>query len=137
MKPYRFLYTPLTGLPEGMPFVDLQLSRNDRRISVSALIDSGCALNILPFDVGLELGFTWEKQTFPPDVTGVLKGTQAYAVLVQAALAPFPSLDLAFAWVSMPSTDVRVLLGQVNFFKEYNVYFYGHQHAFEIVPRAS
>ena len=92
-------------------------------------------MNILPFDVGLTLGFSWEKQTFPLDVAGTLKGTQAFAVLVKAEIVPFPAVDLAFAWVNRPSSDIPVLLGHVNFFQEFNVYFYGHRQTFDIVPR--
>jgi len=136
MRSQRIKYTPIPSFPGGMPFIDIQLTHNNRQSSVSALVDSGSALNILPFDVGLELGFNWKTQTFPLDVGGALKGIQAYAVLVRGEVAPFPSLDLAFAWVSKPSADVPVLLGQVNFFQEFNVFFYGHQQAFDIVPRS-
>ena len=50
---------PIPSFPGGMPFIDIQLTHNSRQSSVSALVDSGSALNILPFDVGLELGFNW------------------------------------------------------------------------------
>ena len=136
MRTKRFKYTPIPSFSGDMPFIDIQLTHNNRQSSVSALVDSGSALNILPFDVGLKLGFNWETQTFPLDIGGALKGIQAYAVLVKGKLVPFPSLDLAFAWVSKPSADVPVLLGQVNFFQGFNVFFYGHQQAFEIVPRS-
>ncbi|MDM8525570.1 hypothetical protein QUF80_19545 [Desulfococcaceae bacterium HSG8] len=136
MKTQRFSYTPMPGFIGGMPFVDIQLSHNERSISASALTDSGSALNILPFDVGLELGFIWEKQTFPLDLRGTLRDSQAYAVLVRTELAPFPSLDLGFAWVSRPVADIRILLGQVNFFQEFNISFYGHHQVFDITPRS-
>ena len=134
MKTHRFSYTPIPGFSTGMPFVEIHLSHNAREISVSALVDSGAALNILPFDIGLELGFKWEKQTFPLDLGGVLKNTQAYAVVIQAKLDPFSSKDLGFAWVSKPSQEVRVLLGQVNFFQEFTVSFCGYQRVFDITP---
>lgn len=73
-----------------------------------------------------------ENQTFPLDLDGVLSGTQTYAVLLQAEIEPFPPLKLAFAWINKPSTEVRVLLEQINFFQEYDIHFYGHQKAFEI-----
>lgn len=136
MKSHRFKYTAIQSFPGGMPFVDIQLTHSNRQSSVSALVDSGSALNILPLDVGLGLGLNWETQTFPLDVRGALKGIQAYAVLVRGELAPFPSLDLAFAWVSKPSSEVPAILGQVNFFQEFDVLFYGHQQAFDIIPRS-
>ena len=136
MKTEQFAYTPVRSFPGGMPFVNLQLGHKGYRISVAGLVDSGSALNILPFDVGLELGLDWEKQEFSLEVGGSLKGIEAYAVLVKANIAEFPSVDLAFAWLRQSSLDVPVLLGQVNFFQEYNVCFYGHRRVFEIVPRS-
>lgn len=47
-------------------------------------------------------------------------------------IEPFSPLRLAFAWIDKPSTEVRVLLGQVNFFQEFDVHFYGRDKAFEI-----
>jgi hypothetical protein len=126
----------MPGFIGGMPFVDIQLSHNERSVSASALIDSGSALNILPFEVGLELGFIWEKQTVPLDLKGTLRDSQAYAVLVRTELSPFPPLDLGFAWVNRPVADIRILLGQVNFFQEFNVCFYGHHQIFDITPRS-
>ncbi len=135
MNAQRFAYTPHPRFPGGMPCVDLHLSSQEKILSVFALVDSGAALNVLPFDIGLELGFVWESQTFPLNLEGTLTGTHGYAVLLHAELAPFPPIELAFAWVNRPRPEVRMLLGQVNFFQEFNVYFYGHQQAFEIVPR--
>jgi hypothetical protein len=56
--------------------------------------------------------------------------------LLQAELEPFPPLKLAFAWVQKPSTEVRLLLGQVNFFQVFDVHFYGSQNAFEIALKS-
>lgn len=135
MRIQRFSYTPIPEFSGGMPFIDLQLSHEGRRISASALIDSGAALNILPFDMGLELGFLWEQQTVPLDLGGILRDAQAYAVLVHAELSPFQPMELGFAWVNKPSPGIRTLLGQVNFFQEFNVCFYGYLQAFDITPR--
>jgi len=118
-----------------MPFLNVKIAHKGHRLSVAGLVDSGSALNILPFDVGLELGLEWEKQTFPLELGGTLKGAEAFAVLVKATVAEFPSVDLAFAWVKRGSADIPVLLGQVNFFQEYNVSFHGHRRVFEIAPR--
>ena len=136
MKVQQFSYTPIPSFPGGMPFITIQLKNKIHRCSVSALIDSGSALNILPFDVGLDLGFNWEKQIFPLDVAGMLKGTQAFAVLAETEIASFPAVDLAFAWIKRPSKEIPVILGQVNFFQEFNIYFYGHRQTFDIAPRS-
>lgn len=133
----RYFYTPHPQFPVGMPLVDIRLSKGLFRISASALVDSGAALNILPFDLGIQLELDWEQQTFPLDLGGTLTGTQAYAVLLRAELTPLPPTDLAFAWVSRTTRDVRLLLGQVNFFQKFDVHFYGQQQIFEIDLRVS
>ncbi|MCA9918527.1 MAG: hypothetical protein KC445_11295 [Anaerolineales bacterium] len=112
--------------------MDIQLSSGSKGLVVSALVDSGASLNILPFDVGIELGLIWEQQTFPIDLGGVLQDSQAYGVLLKAQIADLEPTQLAFAWVNKSSSEVRTLLGQVNFFQEYDVHFYGNQQFFEI-----
>jgi hypothetical protein len=125
----RYSYTPHPQFPVGMPLVEIQLSHASYSITVSALVDSGAALNILPFEIGIKLGLDWKRQNFPLDLGGTLAGTQAYAVLLQVQLATFSPVDLAFAWISRPTTEVRPLLGQVNFFQVFDVHFYGYQHS--------
>jgi len=39
-----------------MPYIDIQLFHQYHHVTVSALVDSGATLNVLPFDVGVELG---------------------------------------------------------------------------------
>lgn len=132
---HRYSYTPHPQFPVGMPLVELQLSHASYSVTVSALVDSGAALNILPFDLGIKLGLDWKRQNFPLDLGGTLTGTQAYAVLLQVQLATFSPIDLAFAWVSRPTPKVQPLLGQVNFLQVFNIHFYGYQQIFEIELR--
>jgi hypothetical protein len=139
MITHPFAYTPIqgvSGLTWHMPIVTLSLTHQERRISVSALVDSGAALNILPYDDGLRLGLNWQAQTFPLDVGGLLN-CPAYAVLLQAQIDPFSPVNLAFAWVEKPSQQVRTLLGQINFFQEFDVWFSGSQQIFEIAPKGT
>ncbi len=135
MNARKFKYTRHPRFPGGMPRIEIHLSHGEELISVSALVDSGAALNVLPFDAGLELGLEWKTQTYPLNLEGILSGAHAHAVLLHTELAPFPSVELAFAWVDKPRPEISVLLGQVNFFQEFNVFFFGHQGVFEVVPR--
>ena len=135
MNSQRFAYTPHPQFPVGMPLVDFRLFHEGTTITVSAVVDSGSALNVLPYDVGLSLNLDWDSQTYPLDLGGILTDTQAYAVLLQAKLEPFPPVNLAFAWINKASTEIRVLLGQVNFFQEFDVHFYGHQEVFDIARK--
>jgi hypothetical protein len=128
----RFSYTTNSQLPVGMPLIDIRLSNGAKSLVVSALVDSGATLNILPLDIGLELGLVWDAQTFPIDLGGFLIGHQAYAVLLDAQVADEQTTQLAFVWVSKPSSDICTILGQVNFFQEFDVHFYGNQQLFDV-----
>ncbi|MCB0033371.1 MAG: hypothetical protein KDE51_05110 [Anaerolineales bacterium] len=133
----KILYTIDRQSGVGMPLVDLKLSKGPKGLTVSALVDSGASLNILPMDVGLELGLVWEEQNYVIDLGGMLQGVQAYGVVLEAQIGDSPPTHLAFAWVNRPSSQIRTLLGQVNFFQEYDVYFYGSEQAFEIKPKSA
>lgn len=61
----RLSYTPNPQFPVGMPLINIQLSNGSKSLIVSALVDSGAALNILPFDIGIELGLVWRINSFP------------------------------------------------------------------------
>ena len=52
---------------------------------------------------------------------------------LSGAIAQFPPVLLAFAWTE--SRDIPVILGQMNFFAEFNVCFYRHESAFEVCPK--
>ncbi|MCP4105045.1 MAG: hypothetical protein GY749_05850 [Desulfobacteraceae bacterium] len=130
----KFLYTEIPPFSGGMPIVTIRLSQLDREISIPAIVDSGAALNVLPYDYGLQLGFVWEEQRLLLPVGGLLQGAEAYAVLAQTTIDPFPPVDLAFAWINKSSHEVRTLLGQVNFFQYFRVVFEGYKRTFEIAP---
>ena len=40
----------------GLPFLPVKLISEVRSIGVSALVDSGSTVNVLPYNVGIELG---------------------------------------------------------------------------------
>jgi len=58
-------------------------------------------------------------------------GAEAYAVLVKSTIEPFASIDLAFAWVNQSSNEIRTLLGQINFFKNFRVVFESYKNTFK------
>lgn len=132
MSKQRYPYTTHPQFPVGIPILDIDLSNNETTRTIPAIVDSGAALNILPYDIGISLNLDWGSQTYSLDMGGILTGTFAYAVLLQAQIESFQPLNLAFAWINKPSNEVRTLLGQVNFFQEFDVHFYGSQRAFEI-----
>ena len=133
LRPAQFRYSaPTPGVVGGLPLVQMELSHRGPTIQVSALVDSGSTVNVLPYDVGLQLGLVWEEQDFPLDVVGVLQGSAAYGILLTGEIATFPPVRLAFAWTRKTSDEVRVILGQVNFFQVFRVSFDGRAQMFEL-----
>jgi hypothetical protein len=106
-----------------------------RTISVSGLLDTGATVNVLPYTVGEQLGAIWEKQSTPVRLSGNLAACEARALIVSAVVGELPAVRLAFAWAR--ADDVPILLGQVNFFMEFDVCFYRLRAMFEVRPKLS
>lgn len=120
---------PGTGL---MPYIPLILAAHQRILQVQGLLDTGVTISVLPYDVGLQLGFDWGQQRVPVQLGGNLGQAPAYAVLVDGTVAPFPAVRLAFAWTR--NNNVPVILGQTNFFLAFDVTFRRKQAAIELAP---
>ena len=134
----RFPYVeidPSLGAASALPYAPITLELDGNVANVSALVDSGAALSVLPFDVGVQLGAVWDQQTIPIQLTGNLADADARAILVTATVGQFAPVRLAFAWTR--NSQVPVILGQVNFFMEFDVCFFRSQSAFEIKPKGS
>ena len=134
----RFPYIqrdPAFGEFSRMPDVPLQLLANGVTISLTALLDTGATLNVLPYTVGLQLGFIWEQQTTALRLAGNLAQAEARAVVAEATITPFTPVLLAFAWTRMENAPL--LLGQINFFQEFDVCFYRTEGHFTITPQKS
>ena len=55
----RFKYSttsPTQNEFDSLPRLPLSLLREDRRVEASGLVDSGATVNVLPYDLGLQLG---------------------------------------------------------------------------------
>lgn len=134
----RFPYVeidPSLGAASALPYAPITLQRDGNVANVSALLDSGAALSVLPYDVGAQLGAVWEQQTIPVKLAGNLADSDARAIVVAATIGQFDPVRLAFAWTR--NNQVPVILGQVNFFMEFDVCCFRSQSAFEIRPKES
>lgn len=98
-----------------------------------ALVDTGASVNVLPYEVGVQLGAIWENQTVSIPLSGNLAQNESRGLVISGVVDPFSPVLLAFAWTQ--SNDVPVILGHMNFFAEFNVCVYRHELAFEICPR--
>lgn len=135
--PQRFPFLDADPTQPGaslMPLLPLTLTNGTRELTASGLLDTGAAVNVLPYSIGVELGFRWEEQRTSIVLSGNLGRTPARGVIVTARVTPFLPVRLAFAWSQ--SDQVRLILGQANFFMEYDVCFYRSRQAFDVHPKA-
>lgn len=129
----RFPFTQmdaLLGEASLLPLLPLHLTHKNRTLQVSGLLDTGSVVNVMPHSVGLALGADWEAQRIHVRLTGNLAKAEARALVVSAAVADFAPVRLAFAWTQ--AEDVPLILGQVNFFSEFDVSFSRSARIFEV-----
>jgi len=124
---------PSLGNASLAPILPLKLiGRNS--VATSGLVDSGATVNVLPYALGVPLGLDWDEQTRSVELSGNLASVEARIVVLSAVVGSFPPLRLAFAWARTDA--VPVILGQVNFFMEFDVCLFRSRWTFEIRPRS-
>jgi hypothetical protein len=134
----RFAYVEVDasfGSATALPYVPIVLGHGEREMAASGLVDSGATLNVLPYDLGLQLGAVWERQTVPVALAGNLADPEARAIVLTGRIGRFAPVRLAFAWTRAASNRVPLILGQVNFFMEFDVWFSRSRFFFEIRPK--
>jgi hypothetical protein len=118
-----------------MPLLPIILRNNGREINTFGLLDTGATVNVLPFSVGLSLGAVWDKQTIPLQLGGNLANSEARALFIDIIVEGCPSVKLAFAWSK--ADNVPILLGQTNFFMEFDVLFARSALFFDVVSKGT
>lgn len=121
------------GMVDRMPYLPLVLDLLGQPLSVEGLLDTGASVNVLPYELGLALGLIWDDETLSVVLSGNLARFEARAVVVNAQVSSFPPVDLAFAWTQ--AVHVPLILGQANFFFEFDVCFFRARSEFEICRR--
>ena len=121
------------GVAINMPYVPLTLNYQNRSLEVMGLLDTGASVNVLPLDIGLQLGAVWEEQTTIIQLSGNRAGLEARGLVVSAIVNDFAPVLLAFAWTE--SRNAPLILGHTNFFAEFDACFYRFDLAFELRPR--
>ena len=118
---------------DSLPRVPLLLSIRDQLLETVGLVDSGATVNVLPFDLGVKVGATWNDEKAVISLTGNLASFPAIPLLLNVTIGKYPPVKLAFAWVR--NNQVPLILGQTNFFMEFDVCFYRSLLEFEIKPK--
>lgn len=138
IEPARFPFVDADPTQPGaslMPLLPLTLLHGTQKVSVSGLLDTGASVNVLPYSVGQNLGFIWEEQRTSIVLSGNLSRLPARGVIVTAQIASFAPIRLAFAWTQ--TDNIRLILGQANFFLEFDVCFFRSRSEFDLKPKAA
>jgi hypothetical protein len=119
---------------DSLPRIPLVLRYNLRQVEVFGLLDSGATVNVLPHEIGIQLGALWDESQANLHLAGNLGRQSAMPLFIMASVGEFSPIRLAFAWSK--SNNVPVVLGQMNFFMEYDVCFYRSRLEFEVNPKS-
>lgn len=133
----RFQYSttdPAQDEFDSLPRMPLTLRYNNQQVEVIGLVDSGATVSVLPYEVGLRLGATWDERKANIRLAGNLGKQSAMPLFVMAKIGEYALVKLAFAWVKAANTPL--ILGQTNFFMEFDVHFYRSKLEFEIEPKS-
>jgi hypothetical protein len=123
---------PSVGHASLAPMLPLTLVGGET-VTTIGLVDSGATINVLPYSLGVQLGFDWSQQTKSVELSGNLASVEARVVVASGVVGKFAPVRLAFAWAQTDS--IAVILGQVNFFMEFDVCFFRSRSVFEIRPK--
>lgn len=118
------------GSSSLLPFLPVRFASGQRSVEGRALLDTGATVNVMPYGMGLDLGVDWEQQTTSVKLTGNLADLPAKALLLDVTVGNFAPVRLAFAWTR--AEQLPLILGQVNFFMEFDVCFFRAKGFFEV-----
>jgi hypothetical protein len=88
----RFTFADAKPGPPGsslMPLLLVVLSRGERQREAMGLLDTGAAVNVLPYSLGEQLGFVWGEEKTPLALSGNLARLPARGVMVSASVSSF------------------------------------------------
>ena len=115
---------------EALPTIPITLSHASFSVSANALLDTGSTVNLLPYDIGLQLGAIWEEQTVRLPLAGNLATVEARGLFLHIQIGNLEPVRLAFAWAQ--ASQVPLILGQTNFFREFDICFQRSRRTIEI-----
>lgn len=133
----RFKYSttsPTQNQFDSLPRIPLTLRRDNRSVEALGLVDSGATVNVLPYELGLQLDAVWDDRQAIIQLAGNLSNQSAIPFSAIAHIGEYAPTELVFAWVRSP--NVPLILGQTNFFLEFDVCFYRFRLEFEVKPKS-
>ncbi|MEH2214605.1 hypothetical protein [Nostoc sp.] len=133
----RFKYSttdPSQNEFDSLPRIPLCLRQGDKAVEVLGLVDSGATVNVLPYEIGIELSGVWDDSRAIIQLAGNLSNLPAMPFFANVEIGDFAPVQLVFAWVRR--ANVPLIFGQTNFFLEFDVCFYRSKLEFEIEPKS-
>ena len=124
---------PVLGDASLIPCLPVTLEYRETNIAASALLDTGASLNVLPYSLGLSLGAVWREEAAVLRLGGNLAPYPACPLFLSATVGAFEPVRLAFAWAQ--AEHIPLIMGQVNFFMEFDACFFRSQKSFEVQPK--
>jgi hypothetical protein len=119
---------------DSLPRMPLILKQDNQKIEALGLVDSGATVNVLPYQLGLQLGGIWDDRKAIIQLAGNLGNQTAMPFSAIAYVGEYPPVELVFAWIK--NSNIPLILGQTNFFMEFDVFFYRSRLEFEIRPKS-
>ncbi len=119
MSYVKFPYQQVTPR-SSMPLVWVRLQFSSIPVDTWVLVDTGAAVNVLPYSVGLRLGLNWEDFLEGPEIGGNASGATR-TVVMDVSIGSFLDVPLSFCWLD--NDRVRILFGHQNFFEQFVTYF--------------
>ncbi len=90
--PYKIIDSSL-GMVDRLPYIPLTLSLDGQSLNTEGLLDTGASVNVLPYELGLQVGLIWEDETLSVLLAGNLARFEARAVVVDAQVSSFPTIS--------------------------------------------
>ncbi len=113
------------------PFVPVRIRYRHNEIQTMALVDSGADINVLPFQLGLNLGAGWHNREHIGGLEGAAGGgLEAKRFVADLYVGAWPSIRQIFAWTR--DEDLPVILGQIDFFHRVDVCFHRSRNYLEL-----
>ncbi len=115
-KPQGYSYTtfdPALGEAGFRPLLPITLDYQDRSIQANGLLDTGATTNVLPYQLGVEIGAIWEEQTTTLQLTGNLTQFEARVLVLNAKVSDFEPARLVLAWTKAPNVPLNLRTSQL------------------------
>ncbi|BAU10949.1 hypothetical protein LEP3755_14410 [Leptolyngbya sp. NIES-3755] len=135
-EPASFSYIPPNATERqrsGLPYLPITLRYRGRAITANALLDTGAIVNVIPYELGIQLGIVWEEQIPAPQLAGNLAEAESRGVLITGLVQEFPPVRLGFVWTR--NNSAPLILGQLNFFQEFQICFDGSNQVFTLISK--